>query len=211
MLIIGARGHAIEILHLFENEWSAEAVAFYDDVTPNMPDRLFALYPILNAPHLAVEWLASDKRFVLGVGGVKVRHHLARKFQELGGELSSAISASASISKHGSVLGAGVNVMHQVLISPNARIGEGTLINTGASIHHDAVIGDFCEIAPGARLLGGVQVGDFCFIGANATVLPRVCLGHHVVVGAGAVVNQDVSDYTTVVGVPARALPLKTN
>ena len=41
-------------------------------------------------------------------------------------------------------------------------------------------------------------------IGANATILPAVRIGKLAVVGAGSVVTKNVSNNTTVIGVPAK-------
>ncbi|MEO8376218.1 MAG: acyltransferase, partial [Candidatus Sumerlaeota bacterium] len=43
-------------------------------------------------------------------------------------------------------------------------------------------------------------------IGANATVLCGVTIGRWALVGAGAFVRQDVSDFSLMVGVPARRI-----
>jgi serine acetyltransferase len=44
------------------------------------------------------------------------------------------------------------------------------------------------------------------FIGTHAAVLPRIRIGRWATVGAGAVVTQDVPDFATVVGVPAKVI-----
>ena len=51
-----------------------------------------------------------------------------------------------------------------------------------------------------------VKICEGAFIGVNATILPGVTIGRHAVIGAGAVVTQDVPDYATAVGMPAKVV-----
>ena len=88
-------------------------------------------------------------------------------------------------------------------ISSVVTIGDGTLINTHASIHHDSIIGNFVEVSPGARVLGNCTIGDFTTIGSNATILPKITIGSNVIVAAGAVVTKDVPNNCMVAGIPA--------
>jgi acetyltransferase-like isoleucine patch superfamily enzyme len=83
-------------------------------------------------------------------------------------------------------------------------IGKGTLINTGAHLHHDIEIGDFCEIAPAALLLGKAKLGSHVFVGAGAIILPGITVGKNVVIGAGAIVTKNISDNQKVKGNPAK-------
>jgi acetyltransferase-like isoleucine patch superfamily enzyme len=96
--------------------------------------------------------------------------------------------------------------MHHVLITSKVIIGEGTLVNAFASVHHDVRVGRYNEIAPGAKLLGNCETGDFCQIGASATILPRIKIGRNVIIGAGAVVTKNIEDNSLAVGVPARVI-----
>jgi acetyltransferase-like isoleucine patch superfamily enzyme len=64
-------------------------------------------------------------------------------------------------------------------------------------------------VGPGASLAGLVVVGDYSFIGTGAIVLPRIKIGKNAMIGAGAVVTKDVTDYTTVVGNPAKPFSRK--
>lgn len=204
MLILGAKGHAKEVLDVIRQRDEQCELYFFDDLSADLPDRLFGRYVIVRTYEDAREVLSSDGRFVLGVGDPFARYLLARKFLALNGEMVSVISPYATVGSHDVSLGRGLNVMTGAVITNDVIIGEGTLINAGCSIHHDSRIGKYCEISPGVRVTGRCAVGDFCSIGTGAALIPGVRLGNNVVVGAGAVVTRDVVDDMLVVGVPAR-------
>lgn len=101
-------------------------------------------------------------------------------------------------------VGEGSMLLHGAIVQAQTVIGRHVIVNTGATIDHDCVLGDFVHIAPGAVLCGTVQVGEGALVGAGAVVLPGKTIGRWSVVGAGAVVTHDVPDFVTVVGNPAR-------
>ena len=207
MLIVGAKGHAVEILQCLTAA-EREQVVFFDDLTPNQPSHVLGHYPLLRSAAEAQAYLAgTDPRFVLGLGGPALRQRLAAQFQGWGGMLTTVIAATAVVGPHVAGIGTGVNVMHHALVAPNAWLGEGVLLNAGAAVHHDVEVGAYCEVSPGARLLGRCRLGSSCQVGAMAVVLPDVVVGNNAVIGAGAVVTRNVPAGATVVGVPARPLP----
>lgn len=206
MLIAGAGGHAIELLELFEQGHFNGPIAFFDDVTAYMPDKIFGIYPILRSIDAATDFLRKFPEFVLGTGDPNARKILDEKLSGVGGKLGSIVSPLASVGKYDVFLGEGLNIMTGAVITGRVSIGRGSLIHVLASVHHDTVIGEYCEVSPGSRVLGHAKVGSFVSIGANAVILPRVRVGDHAVIGAGAVVNKDVPHGITVAGVPAKAI-----
>ncbi|MEB2784743.1 DapH/DapD/GlmU-related protein [Algoriphagus persicinus] len=127
-----------------------------------------------------------------------------KDFTKAGGSLFSVKGTGIAYSNF--AVNSEADIFNLCFIGAQTQIGKGTLINTGAQIHHEVIIREFSEVNPGAVLLGKVEVGCFCSIGANATILPKVKIGNNVVVGAGSVVTQDVPDGVTVVGVPGRII-----
>lgn len=111
----------------------------------------------------------------------------------------SIISPSAKI-------GEGTVVMQGVIIQSDVVIGRHCIINTGASVDHECVVGDFAHISPHATLCGNVHVGEGSWIGAGVTVIPGVKIGDWCVVGAGSVVINDIPDNTTAVGNPCKRI-----
>lgn len=207
MLVIGARGHAKEIFQIIPKD-EHTALYFYDDVNADQL-LVFNKFNVCKNLNQAKLCLSHDSRFILGIGSPSARRKLADKFTLLGGILTSIVADTAIISPF-SKLGEGINIMNYCFIAPDVSIGKGSLINAGASIHHDSTIGDYCEISPGARLLGACIIESSVFIGAAAVILPGITVGNGAIVGAGAVVTKNVISGSKVAGVPARKLTTNT-
>ncbi|MFZ1527351.1 MAG: NeuD/PglB/VioB family sugar acetyltransferase [Ferruginibacter sp.] len=203
MVIAGARGHALEILDIVLAVLPKGEIVFFDPVTTIHDIEAISHYPVLKTWEQLRVKFEQDPGFILGMGDSFIRKKMAEECIRLGGKLQSAISASAYISNIDVNLGAGLNIMHRVVIQPAVKIGEGTLINAGAFIHHETAIGKYCQICPGVFLTGATSVGDYSMIGTGAVVLPKVKIGNNVVVAAGSIVTHDIPDSVMVAGSPA--------
>jgi len=148
----------------------------------------------------------SDLGFSLGLNmNGQGRLELHEKLVQLGLQPVTLVHPSAIIATD-AIIGEGSQIMAGVIVGPKAAVGKQCIINTRASIDHDNILEDGAEISPGAILCGMVRVGTCAWIAAGATVLPLVQIGANAMVGAGAVVNKNVDDHTTVVGIPAKPL-----
>lgn len=80
-----------------------------------------------------------------------------------------------------------------IVIHPKVNIGVNCLI--------------FQQVTIGAGSKPGFpKIGGHTDIGAGAKILGGVSIGNHVKIGANSVVLQDVPDYSTVVGIPAKRI-----
>jgi sugar O-acyltransferase (sialic acid O-acetyltransferase NeuD family) len=202
MIVVGTGGHAVEVLQILTENGTAAECVFYHDLPADVGEP-FRAFRVLRCPAEARAELGRDPRVVLALGRPAVRRRLALTMRGLGGELQEVRASSARVGSHDVELGAGLNVMHGVLISGGARVGDGVLLNAACQVHHGVRIGGWAEVGPGALLLGDSVLEDEVTVGANATILPRVRVGARSVVGAGAVVTRDVPADATVMGVPA--------
>ncbi len=106
-------------------------------------------------------------------------------------------------------------------IHPGATIGEGFFIDHGMGV----VIGETAEIGNNVTMYHGVTLGgtswqkgkrhptieDNVIIGANASILGPIRVGENSKIGSGSVVNKEVPDHSTVVGIPGRVVFRKGN
>ena len=201
--IIGAGGFGREVFHLLV-DGPFECVGFIDY---DKPQKGFPMPIIGNESDM--ERLMDEYEFsncALAIGDIEKRKNIQTVIKELPIRFPSVIHSSVqSFSKdiqNGTILYPGVIIMN------DCRIGKFTLLNTGVALGHDVVIGDFCNINPGVYLAGKITIGDNSFIGIGSSIKEKVTIGKNVIVGAGSVVINDVSDNTTVYGVPARAASL---
>ena len=207
MLIIGAKGFAKEILEIFYQKNSLENIHFFDDISDDLPVKLFDTFNVVRSLDAGKAFFRSNgNKYVLGIGNPLLRSNFSQKFDEIGGELTTLISPFANIGHFNVQIGAGCTIMTNVVVTNDVFIGKGCLVNLNSTVGHDVIIGNYCELSPSVNISGGVVMGDFCSVGAGAVVLPKIRIGNNVTIGAGAVVVNDVPDNTVVVGVPAKPI-----
>lgn len=207
MLIVGAKGFAKEVLEVCHQNNELENLVFYDDVTPNCPEKLYDTFSVLkNTQDAQAYFENTDNRFTIGIGDPKLRNLMYNKFTKLGGNCISTISSKADIGSFNIKIGNGSNILDGVKISNDVSIGECCIIYYNSIITHDVVIGNFTEISPNVTLLGRCKIGDFCQLGSGCTILPDVKIGNNVIIGAGSVVTKDIPDNCTAVGIPAKII-----
>lgn len=204
MLIIGAKGHAKEIIEILRENDIYNNLFFFDNISKNKDTHLYE-YPILKS-FLEVEKLFEvERNFTLGLGIPKVRNKLTQQILEKGGVFTSLISSKALVSKNVK-FGLGVNIMPFASIFNDVTLGNGILVNSYASVHHNSKIGDFTELSPGCRILGGCTIGSMCSIGTNSVILPDIEISENVIVGAGAIVTRHIYESGVYVGNPAKRI-----
>ena len=210
MLVVGAGGFAIQILHAIERSHFYNAPVFYCDSRYSPDPYLSSRFRVIQSIIEAQDYLSKeDERYCLGVGLTSKREEFYLQFQQLGGKSVSIFDPSAILPLEIKNQCEGVSCLAQSIIEPSAFIGKGVLLNLGSMVTHNVKVGDFTELAPGAKLLGRCVVGSRSFIGSGAVILPGVKVGDDVTVGAGAIVTKDLPNGVTAFGNPAKIIAAK--
>jgi acetyltransferase EpsM len=206
VLLVGAGGHALVVADICRSQRRAgqdvEFVGYVDDRVAEL--RTSRGDDILGT---IAEWPAVvHDVLIVSIGDNRLRRSLFETAAANGARFATAIHPAATIAQD-ACIGPGTMICAGVVIGTQASIGANIIVNTSASVDHHCRVADHAHIAPGVRLGGEVQVGEGALVGIGATVLPGKKIGEWATVGAGAVVIDNVSPGTTVVGVPARAVP----
>jgi sugar O-acyltransferase (sialic acid O-acetyltransferase NeuD family) len=152
--------------------------------------------------------LEGDIFFNVAIADGRARERIAAACQRAGLTPFSIVSRTAVVMDDNEI-GEGAILSPFVTVTSNVRIGRFFHANIYSYVTHDCVIGDFVTFAPGVMCNGNVTIGDHAFIGAGAIIRNGskgrpLRIGKGAVVGMGAVVVEDVPDFATVVGNPAR-------
>jgi sugar O-acyltransferase (sialic acid O-acetyltransferase NeuD family) len=206
VVILGAGGHAREVLWVFEEEnrvkprW--EVLGFIDEDTLNKGKMLCNL-PILGDFAWFGTGVSRDVKVISGVGNCRTKLHFAEKAASLGLTFCSVTHPSVLMSHYVEV-GEGTIIAAGNIITTQVKIGNHVTINLGCTISHDVIIGDYCTIAPGCHISGNVRFEEGVDFGSGATIIQGRLVGAWSKIGAGAVVRDEIPKNVTAVGVPAR-------
>lgn len=196
-------------INLFGASGHAKVIMDIINAEGNHVDELYDDAPHCSEINGIPVYVAGQKEvegpLIVSIGSNKFRKLVAERYDV---EYATACHPSALISPSAKI-GEGTVVMQGAILQPDVRIGKHCIINSGASVDHECVTGDFVHISPHATLCGNVHVGEGSWIGASATVIPGIKIGKECVIGAGAVVIQDIPDGAIAVGNPARIIKKK--
>ncbi|UNK51229.1 2,3,4,5-tetrahydropyridine-2,6-dicarboxylate N-succinyltransferase [Lysobacter sp. S4-A87] len=165
------------------NEWLKKAVLLYFRVNDM---QLVEGYP---APF----WDKVPARFE-GFGEAD--------FRKLGARV-----VPGAIARRGAHIGKDVVLMPS-FVNIGAHVGEGTMVDTWATVGSCAQVGKHCHLSGGAGIGGVLEplqasptiIEDHCFIGARSEVVEGFVVGHHSVIGMGVFLGQSTRVYNRATG-----------
>jgi sugar O-acyltransferase (sialic acid O-acetyltransferase NeuD family) len=206
VLILGAGGHAQVVADILWRMQEAGAdvtpVGYLDD-NPALLDQHFLDLPVLGC--LADLPNIAHDAVIVGIGDNTTRRGVFRRLQSQGERLIAACHPQAVIAPD-VLVGPGSMICAGVVVNPGSHIGANVILNTGCTVDHHNHIADHVHLAPGVHLGGEVTIGEGTFVGIGSTVIPGRTIGAWTMIGAGSVVNKDIPDQVTAVGVPARVM-----
>lgn len=202
--IVGAGGQGKVVRDLLRASGQFEIAGFFDQKAGRLPAGELAL--LGTEEDLIRGWRQFGiKEAVAAIGSNAIRHRLFQDLMEAGLELPVLIHPRATVSPEVRI-GPGTVVCGHAFIGPGAVVGSNCIVNTAANIDHDCILGDSVHVCPGVNMAGGVNIGEGALLGTGANIIPGIRIGAWAIVGAGSAVIRDVPENVTVAGVPARPI-----
>lgn len=146
---------------------------------------------------------------IIAIGSNPIRKKIVVRLDLQECQYATIVHKEAIISPSASI-GHGTVVMPGVIVNAAATIGSHVILNTRLVIEHDCLVDDYAHVSPGAMITGGVSIHQGVHIGAGATVIPTKTIGQWSIIGAGSVVIDNIEEYSTAVGVPAKVIKKET-
>lgn len=197
--VIGGGGHARSLVDVLRRLGCGSLTFITAD--RSMPEWAPEGSAVVDDAEALSAGLGLDCRWYLAIGDPGLRSQLSDTYGASGRRLFESVVAGTALLSDEASVERGAQVMEGVHVGPGARIGEFSIVNTGAIVEHDCHVGPFAHIAPGSTLLGEARAEFGSLIGARSVVLPRVRVGQGAIVGAGSIVLRDVPDNAVVTGI----------
>lgn len=206
VVIVGAGGfgrHVLDVIDAINTvEPTYELLGFLDDGEVDQ-DLLGGGCASVLGNVSALEHLAKDVQYIIGIGVGRVRSRIDQWASSIGREAFTAIHPNVSVGRQVKIE-PGVVICSHTSIGSHVTLGRHVHLNFNCSVGHDSVLHEYVTAYPGANIAGNVELGADSTIGTGASVIQGIRVGARSFVGAGAAVIRDVSEDVVEVGVPAR-------
>ena len=144
---------------------------------------------------------------LLCVGQGNIREKMLNEIKKKKLKLNWAkfISPQARI-LHNVKIGNGSVVLSGAIINSNTKIKKHCLINSGAIIEHDNTFENFSTASPGVVTGGNVKVGKKTFLGLGSIIKNKINIDNNVVIGCGSNVVSNCKENYIYFGNPAKKI-----
>jgi sugar O-acyltransferase (sialic acid O-acetyltransferase NeuD family) len=200
LVLVGGGVHARACLDVIRAEGRFRVVGIADK--PEMLGTTVLGVPVIGTDEDLPAMTARGLKFLVALGQIRTpepRKRLYSTLKRLGLKLPTIVAPTAYVSPDAEV-GEGSIVMHMAVVGPGARVGVNCIVNSCALVEHNAIVGDHCHVATGALLNGGCLVADETFIGSGAVLRQGIRIGKMAIVGMGALVTRDLADHEILLG-----------
>lgn len=204
IILVGGGGHCISVIESLERSGKYH-IRGISDVREKIGEEISG-YKILWSDDQLSTMINFDVEFLITVGHIKSPRIRRRLFVEL---MALKVKFCTLIDNHAVVsprarIGDGTVILRNAFVNAGAIIGANCIINTGAMIEHSSIIGNHVHISTGVIINGDCTVGDGCFVGSGAIVSNGVSICANTLIGAGSVVYRDITIPGTYMGNPVR-------
>jgi len=210
IIIYGSGNHARVVAYNIKEQGKYSIAAFV--TTDNTDDTHFDGIPLFagyrNFDDEMTEHVSKvfgTNLFAIGFGAMKYRKDVYSFLIANGWDAPNIIHPSAVVSPNAKI-GGGVLIEAGCLITPNPIIGCNVVINTGSQVNHDNVIEDHVYFASGVITSGSIVVGENTLIDDGVIISMDRKVGKNCIIGAGSVVTKDVPDNVIAYGNPCRII-----
>ena len=167
VIVIGAGGHGRSVAEAILLLGRDELVGFVDDGAD--PNAKVWTYPILGRTDSLHTLRALADTVVVAIGNNAVREKLHARVRDAGFELLNVIHPAAFVSPT-ATLGAGCAVMAGAVVGTEAQLGEGVIVNCGATVDHHCRVDAFGHLGVNACMAGGSVLGHRAWMQAGAAL-----------------------------------------
>ena len=208
IIMIGSGQHANVVLYNIKCQNKYEVIGYFESNNDKV-GMIFNNIPVLecykdkNLKQLIEKY--ETNKFFIGFGNMKYRKNVFNEFIDNGWEPVNVFHPNAVISKDARI-GRGVLVECGCLITPNPIIGDNVVINTGSQVNHDNVIENHVYIASGVVLSGGVTIENNTLIDDGVIITLGRTVSKDSIIGAGSVVTKDIPPNSVAYGNPCKVV-----
>jgi len=210
IVIYGAGGLGKEVAWLIENIniqtpiWNI--LGFIEDEKFNDNwGRIINGYPVLGGN----KWIKEYEKeifIICAIGKSNIRKSVYQNLSKYENTtLATLIDPTVRIDKTVNI-GKGSIICRNCTITVNTKIGDGVLMNTGASVGHDSHIGNYCTFLTNSIAAGHTAFGECCDIGSGAFILQGKTITANTTIAPLSSVLKDITEPGTYAGNPARRI-----
>ncbi|TCP22928.1 sugar O-acyltransferase (sialic acid O-acetyltransferase NeuD family) [Tenacibaculum skagerrakense] len=188
--VIGSGGLGREVLGIIqsinrkENSWNF--IGFYDD---NLSNDLINGFPILGKIE-ELNQINEELYVVIAIGNPKIKELIKNKIFNSQIKFPTLIHPSVEIySEENVVLGKGVVIAANSVLTVNIEISDFVYINTAVVIAHDTKIGKYSMIMPTVSISAGGEIGEKVYIGNGTKIDYAIQIDDNAVIKAGSILT----------------------